>query len=272
MKKRFIVLIDFSQYSANLIRYASDWCEQINAQLLLIHQTTVLSPALSNYEVKQEITQQTNNDALKELRKLAAEIVPSTVNVSFWVSESHLNTIIPAMLTEPFDHLVFLGIKEAGIFKKIFLGSTAIEVIDNTDNIVIAMPKEITNYSHKKIFIAVAEKHPLNIVELNKFLEFVDPEDTELTFFYLAKPLEETADMKTYLTELSQQYADKYNSSFRIFEGNKPFDDIKEVINDKIDEILVIQKGSRFLNDQFFRKFLINELIYHGQTPMIVLP
>lgn len=272
MKKRFILLIDFSKYSANLIRYASEWCGQINAELLLIHQTTVLSPALSNYEVKQEITQHTNNEALKELRKLAQEIVPSTIKVSFWVSESHLNMIIPAMLTEPFDHLVFIGIKEAGLLKQIFLGSTAVEVIDGTDNIVIAMPKEISTFSHKKIFIAVTEKHPLNIGELDKFLGFIDPEDTELTFFYLAKPFEETANIQAYLSELSQSYADQYHSSFSIFEGSKPFEDIKEVINDKIDEILVIQKGSRFLNDQYFRKFLINELIYHGQTPMIVLP
>lgn len=272
MKKRFIVLIDFSKYSANLIRYAADWCAQIDAELLLIHQTTVLSPALADYQAKQEITQHTNNKSMTELKKLAREIIPSTIKISFWVSESHLNTIIPAMLTEAFEHLVFIGIKEAGLLKQIFLGSTAVDIIDHTKNIVIAMPKEISRFSHKKIFIAVAEKHPLNREELNKFLNFIDPQGTELTFFYLAKPSEETENIKKYLIELSQSYAGHYDSSYSVFEGNHPFEDIKEVINDKIDEILVIQKGSRFLNDQYFRKFLINELIYHGQTPMVVLP
>lgn len=36
--------------------------------------------------------------------------------------------------------------------------------------------------------------------------------------------------------------------------------------------MLVVQKGSRLLTDQLFRQFLINELVYEGQTPLIVLP
>ena len=44
------------------------------------------------------------------------------------------------------------------------------------------------------------------------------------------------------------------------------------VINNKIDEMLIVQKGSRLLTDQLFRRFLINELVYEGQTPLIVLP
>lgn len=272
MKKRFILLIDFSDYSPNLISYAAEWCEEIRAELLLIHRTTILSPALSDYEVKQEIIQTTNREALQKLRKLAAETVPPTVKVSFWVSESHLSIILRTMLREPFEHLVFLGLKEAGLLKQIFIGSTAVEVIESTNNIVIALPKEIGSFSHKKIFIAVNKEQNLNIDQLNKFLAFITPEDTVLTFFYLAKPYENTDGVTIQLQELSSSYADRFHSTFTVFQGSKPLEDIKKVINNKIDEILVIQKDSRLLSDQFFRKFLINDLIYHGQTPMIVLP
>lgn len=54
----------------------------------------------------------------------------------------------------------------------------------------------------------------------------------------------------------------------RIYEGSN----IKDVINSKVDELLVVQKGSRLFSDHLFRKFMINELVYEGQTPMIVLP
>jgi len=54
------------------------------------------------------------------------------------------------------------------------------------------MPKEIEVFSHKNIFVAVTEKHPLNLLELNKFLKLIDNENTSITFFYLSKPKEKT--------------------------------------------------------------------------------
>jgi len=74
------------------------------------------------------------------------------------------------------------------------------------------------------------------------------------------------------LRELCAMFVDRFNTDFAIYEGNNPFEDIKKVINNKIDELLIVQKGSRLLTDQLFRRFLINELVYEGQTPMIVLP
>lgn len=272
MKKRFIILIDFSEYSGNLIRYACDWGKQANAELLLVHQTIVLVPALTDNDSRQQIAQHTNDEALHELKNLAKELIPSTVKVSFSVSESLLQITLPELLEEPFDNLIFVGIKGTGLLKKIFLGSVALEVIDSTKNIIVAMPKEITTYSHKNIFVAVTEKHPLNLLELNKFLNFIDSENTSITFFYLAKPNEKTKNIEKYLTDLTIFFADRFNANFAVYEGSNTFTDIKEIINNKIDEILIVQKGSRLLTDQLFRKFLINELVYEGQTPLIVLP
>ncbi|MBW8331403.1 MAG: universal stress protein [Prolixibacteraceae bacterium] len=272
MKKRFIILIDFSEYSGNLIRYACDWGKQANAELLLVHQTIVLVPALTDNDSRQQIAQHTNDEALHELKNLAKELIPSTVKVSFSVSESLLQITLPELLEEPFDNLIFVGIKGTGLLKKIFLGSVALEVIDSTKNIIVAMPKEIATYSHKNIFVAVTEKHPLNLLELNKFLNFIDSENTSITFFYLAKPNEKTKNIEKYLTDLTVFFADRFNANFAVYEGSNTFTDIKEIINNKIDEILIVQKGSRLLTDQLFRKFLINELVYEGQTPLIVLP
>ncbi len=88
----------------------------------------------------------------------------------------------------------------------------------------------------------------------------------------MAKPNEKTKGIEKHLNELKEMFSDKYNTSFAIYEGNNPFSDIKKVVNNKIDEMLIVQKGSRLLTDQLFRRFLINELVYEGQTPLIVLP
>lgn len=272
MRKRFIILIDFSVYSANLIKYAYSWSQEINAELLLVHQTLVLTPGLSDNESREKIARQANEEALQKLKELAEDIISPTEKVSYSVSESHLQSTLSKLLEDPFENLIFVGLKGTGLLKKIFIGSVALQVIDNTGNIVVAMPKDMVNFSHKTIFVAVTEKHPLNILELNRFLSFIGKDKTTLTFFYLSKPLEKTKRIEKLLRDLTALFAPKFNTTFAIYEGRNSFEDMKEVINNKVDQLLVVQKGSRLLSDLLFRKFLINELVYNGQTPLIVLP
>lgn len=272
MTKRFIVLIDFSEYSSNLIKYACDWNKQVNAEILLLHQTIALTTSVIDDEVKQQVAERADYEALQKLKSLSKELIPNAFKVSYSVSENNMQLMLSELLAEPFEHLIFVGLKGTGLLKKIFLGSVALQVINNTNNTVIAMPKEIDTFSHKKIFVAVTEKHPFNILELNNFLKFIDKQNTNITFFYLAKPDEKTVGIETQLRELSEMFSHRFNVNYAIYQGHSPFDDIKKVINNKIDEMLIVQKGSRLLTDQFFRKFLINTLIYEGQTPLVVLP
>ena len=272
MTKRFILLIDFSEYSGNLIKYACDWSKQVNAEILLLHQTLVAAPALTENEGRVQIAQLANFEALQKLKLLANKLIQNAMKVSYSVSERNLQHTLTELLAEPFENLVFVGLKGTGILKKIFLGSTAIQIIDNTKNTVVAMPKEIGTFSHKKIFVAVTKRYPVNILELNNFLKYIDRENTSITFFYLAKPNEKTVGVENLLRGLSEIFSDRYNTDFSIYEGDNTFDDVKKVINNNVDEILVVQKGSRLLTDQLFRKFLINTLVYEGQTPLVVLP
>lgn len=272
MKKRFIILVDFSEHSSNLIKYASDWCKQVDAEILLLHQTIVLAPVLADYDIRQQIAENANKKALEELKIIANMQIPDSIKVSYSVSETHLLLTLPKLLAESHENLIFVGLKGTGLLKKTLLGSVAIQVIDNINNSVVAMPTKIDSFSHEKIFVAVTEKHPLNILELNNFLKFIDKQNTQITFFYLAKPNEKPAGIEKQLRELSELFADRFNTGFSIYEGNYAFEDIKKVINNKTNELLIVQKGSRLFTDQLFRKFLINELVYEGKTPLIVLP
>lgn len=272
MKKRFILLIDFSEYSANLLKYAYDWSRQINAELILVHQTIIIASAIADKESKGSITKQANDEALKRLKEFAGLVLAPSEKVSFVVSEISLQMTLSRLLDEPFENLIFVGLKGTGILKQLFIGSLAVQIIDNTKNIVIAMPNDLTRFSHEKIFVAVTETHPLNLLELNKFLSFLDKSTTNITFFYLAKPFEKTKEIEKLLRSLSEFFEDKFQTSYAIYEGNQSYENIKKVINNKVEELLIVQKGSRLLTDQFFRKFLINELVYEGQTPLVILP
>lgn len=272
MKKRFIVLIDFSAYSLHLLQYACDWSKQVDAEVLLLHQTLVFAPALADNETRKQIVFQTNTDALIQLKALVTDNHIQTGKISFYVTETSLNTTLERLLADPFDNLLFVGLKGTKRIKQLVLGSVALQVIEKNNNCVVALPAAITKFNHPRILVAVSEKHPLNILELNNFLKFVDSEATKINFFYLAKPKEETTGIEKQLRQLSELFADRFTTDYTLFEGDNPFNDIKNLINNKTDELLVVQKGTRYFTDQLFRKFMVSELVYEGETPLVVLP
>lgn len=272
MKKRFILLIDFSPLSGNLIQYACDWALQENAEILVVHETSPMIPGFSDNESRESIIKEINEEALLTLKNLVNEFLPPGLKANFLVSEKHLQLMVDELLEQDFEDLIFAGLKESGLFEKYFLKSKVLQLIENSDAIIVAMPQEIKNYSHDNIFVAISDKSDLNILELNNFLKFIDVNNTKITFFYLAKPNEETLEIERQLRNLTELFANRFNTSFEIYEANNPKKDIKKVINNKIDEILVVQRGSRLLTDQLFRRFLIHDLVHEGETPLVVLP
>lgn len=272
MKKRFIVLIDFSAESANLLRYAYDWGNKIHAEIVLVYQKTVMAPSLVDTKTREDIAEYAREEAIGKLKTLAEETVSNIERISYFVSEDHLQNMLIKLLEQDFEDLIFVNSKEVGGLRRLFVENTAVQVIDNSKNIVVAMPKDMIQFSHEKIFVAVTDKFPLNVVELNNFLRFIDKTKTSIIFFHLGKPNEEIHEMEKQLKDLVKLFSERYHAGYAVYEGSNALTDIKKVINNKIDELLVVQKGSRLLTDQLFRKFLINELVNEGQTPLIVLP
>lgn len=272
MSKRFIVFIDFSEHSINLIKYAYQWSIAAKAQLLLLHQSIVQSPALADFETKQEYIAKANEAALQKLKSLASDVLPHPENVQYHVSELDFQISLPQLLEEPFEDIVFVGIKGTSRMKKLFFGSYALNVINQIDNIVVGIPQTIDQYSHEKIFAAVNEKQPINTEALNNLFQFIDKEDTQITFFHLTKEEENTTEIEDTLKSLASHYAGDFKTHYAIYTGKNRIEDIKKVINNQIDEILVVQRSSPLLTDKLFRRFLIDDLVHEGETPLIVLP
>ena len=134
------------------------------------------------------------------------------------------------------------------------------------------MPKEIDAFSQSSIHVSVTEKYPLNILELNNYLKFLDDQQMKLHFFHLAAPHEDTQGIEKQLRELSELFAHRFETDFVIFEGADPLKEIKGIVKNRADEVLVVQRGSRLLTGRLFRRFLIDELVCDGQTPLVVLP
>lgn len=272
MDKRFIILIDFSEGSSNLIKYACHWNQQIDAALVLVHKMTVSMSPMTPNENKMEIIKQTHSKALNNIKELTKDIIPENTKVSYVVSEKDLTHILKELLDEDFDNLILVGLKHKKTVEKIVLGSTVVHLIDNIKNNIVAKPKDLDVSCKEKIFVAVSDKFPLNILALNNFLNFIKQDNTSITFFHISNHNGKEKEVTRILQELSDLFSARYKTDYRIYKSKKSVEDIKKIVNNVDNEILVVQRGTRFFTDKLFRKFLVNELIYEGNTPMMVLP
>ncbi len=272
MKNRFIVLIDFSPYSEHLLRFAHDWSRRSGADLLVFHNTLALSPLMTPYETKTKLIDAANREAREQLVRLTATALPGTTSIQHVVSEENLVAALRKLLKKPYNHLVFLGIKGTGLMKKLFIGSQAVNVIDGIDNLIVAMPQQAPCCAPDAIHVAVQKTYPLNLIELNKLLQLNGNEGSRIVFFSVVTPEDDQEATERYLRELSQLYSDRKEASYELYLGDHAWRDLKRIIQQKQNEFIVVQRGSRMFLDQIARKFLINDLVYEGHTPLIILP
>lgn len=272
MEKRFIVLIDFSEYSDDLLRYAYDWSMKTGAGLVLAHQTAVMSPAMADAATRVALTQVTNAEALARLERFAREILPDDVKIDYVASDQPIKKVFTKIREESSDFLVLMGLKGTGKLKQIFLGSFVIDVIDQADAIVVAMPRNVTRFLSEKIYVAVHSKHQLNTKALDTLLNFTKGQVREVSFFYMADTKIDLQDLEQYLAQLADEYKDRAKTDYSLYHGENVYDSIRKIINNQTTELLVIQRGSESLTHQPFRRFIINELVYEGKTPLVVLP
>lgn len=274
MKTRLIVLIDFSPYAETLLQLANTWCKLLHAELVLVHKVTGYAPAFAESDVRHQIIQVEKEEALAKLRTLAHENITTPKNIRYQVFKEGFLLFFPKLLRQGreqgFNDLIVLGLKGTGFLKKILVGSTATAIIEELNHPTVAVPVSVNKLIPKKFIVALSYKYPLNEAAFKQVLEAFQNNIQQLEFISVSA----TAESEDYLKGLQAQHQKSIPSSYRIFRGTQAdaFKEIKRYVHQQADSILVVQKGSRSLSDQVFRKFLINELVHDGSLPLIIVP
>ncbi|MGM0391537.1 MAG: universal stress protein [Bacteroidota bacterium] len=273
MKKRIITLIDFSSYSENLLNFTDSLADITKSDILLIHQVPIIVPVLSDDNSRKEIIELEKNEALKKLKDLAKERISPQKNIKYLVTQKPLIVLLPEIGSYDSDDLVLAGLKGTGILKKIFLGSTISKIIDDLNLVTIAVPLRTKDFKPEKLIIGINYRYPLNKSKLDHLLRTLDGCVQELEFISVITQDDKESDTLKYIKQLSEDYRIKVpNTNYKIFSGKNAFEEIKNFMPGDNKTFLVLQKGTRSLNDQVFRKFVVNDLIYHGTVPLIILP
>jgi len=269
---RLVVLVDFSPYTPTLLRLACNWQETFHLDLVFVHKMDGLAPTLSNKKRIDSIIafnkKEVENKLLKYLEESA--LSPDNNKTSFEVVSNQLTHYLEGFLKP--DDIILLGLKGTGFLKKLLIGSTATTLINHLNQIVIAVPQTIAYTVPMKLVLSCQEKHPINETALKSILMTIGQKIKEIELLTIIDGQAELEPGKRYLEQMRSKLGHGYKYTISIYENKDAFGEIKKRFSQCLDDFIVLQKGSRHLNDQLFRKFFINDLIHDGNTPLIILP
>jgi len=270
MKKsnRIIVLVDLTEYSVNLIDFALSFSECIDAKLVFVHQILGMVPAIADLESREEIIRVETLNAYSKLRKLTEGKVYT--KDSFNISQNSILSTLNELKDDNYTDWVFAGLKGTGLLKRLFIGSTTLSIINESDLLTVAVPTDSPLLIPKKLIVGVTYKYSLNKPQLNILLSALKEKIISVEFFTLLQEGDNEEKELEHLTELQKEF-EAYNSSIFLVKGEDKFEDLKKHVVQSEQPFLVLQQGSRSLEDKLFRKFMINEIVFSGHIPLIVL-
>jgi hypothetical protein len=134
----------------------------------------------------------------------------------------------------------------------------------------VAVPIQTEVSVRKKLLVGINRKYPLNKHQFKTVLSTLREHIRELEFFSILENNENETEARNYLSALQIEY-EAFSPVLQIYKGENAFGLLKNRVKHTADSFLVLQQGSRSLRDYLFRKFMINELVYNAQTPLIVL-
>jgi len=267
-KNRIITLIDFSDNSETLIKFSSEFSRIIDSSIVFVHSVPELSSTLTDLDVKKQIMDIGKEEAQEQLKALTKKYFFR--DGEFLVSEKAILTILEELKNEHYFDWVFVGFQGKGILKKIFIGSTTLKVIEDSELLTVAVPIQKEIFIPQKLTVAVSYKFPINIAQLNILLSNLSKQIKEIEFITVITETDDEDESIKYLLHLTLMYSE-YHAVMIPFLGKDAFLEIRVHMADKTDAFLVVQQGSRILSESLFKKFLINDLVYSNSIPLIVL-
>lgn len=266
------VLIDFSPNSENLLKYVADFNKSANFPVELIHRNSIHIPGTAESSSRDEILNSSNAEVKNRIQIKASQYFNKD-NTQVRVSKEPLVNILNSSLAENPKQLTFFGLKGISLFKKLFVGSVAVKLVEKYNGILVGIPKNLDQFKVSHLYVGVSSKYSINTIEFNRLLDFYQRFITRVTFFTMVKNNDEDKNsLENTLSELANIFSSRVKSDYEIFETNAISRDVHYLIGDPDNSLLVLQRGSRLLNDQFFRNMFINELIYQSKLSLAILP
>jgi len=272
MIRKLYVLLDFSVYSKSELQLAKKWSDWYNLEIIVLHEMEMPLPTMASYEQRLKILYDQKREVSKLWFPLVEEVFGNTHLLKFEILDEPLISYLKKHLGSSGEDLIMMGLKGSGKLKQIFIGSMVNMVVEQLNHITIAVPKNLGDFEPNQLLVSVHPKFDFNEDAFEQLMEVIPKSIHTVQFMSVVTEDDDKEEIRKFLRQISSSNYKGLKCKTAIFSGNDAFAEIKNHFSGRNDFILVLQKGSRSFSDKIFRKFMVNELVYDGSIPLIILP
>lgn len=262
-----LALADDSPYATDVLQMARDLAGWTCGEVHVMSQVEMVMPALVDSTTKVHMQQEAMDARRQELEQhLKALGIQARTTV---VARGLLDEAMAAL---DGDGFVVVGLKGSGGLRRIFIGSTVVKLIDRTTVPVLAVPQGNHLRPPLHLYVAVAPDGPFTPASLQHLVSRLGDKVGRITFF---TSVDQGAPSEQALERLRKAQAEcglALPTEVELHQGAEGLSALKQHVADHPNALLVLNRGGRELLDQLFRRFFINELVYEGHVPMVVMP
>ncbi|GEP51101.1 hypothetical protein FNO01nite_17730 [Flavobacterium noncentrifugens] len=274
--KKILFPTDFSEVSKNAFVYALKLAENIDAEIITLHVYEL--PVVNNtdgfpsylveiYDVVELSQFESYKGQIPLLRDIAEANNLGHIKLSHELLMGDLvGNIKEISKKEQIDYIV-LGTKGASGLKETFLGSTASDVLSNTDAIVLAIPEK-SHYSQIKNIAFTSRFREKDRAALLKLLKLANGFAAKVHCLYVKTP---SSDLKEVVLADWQLLFKNENVDFHIVENENVEETILHFTETENIDLLAMLHYKRSFLEGLFHFSLTKKIVHHVQIPILAL-
>lgn len=270
MKRRFIILIDFSDHSETLLKFSYNWALHAGAELLLVHHVVRPTPALGDSETLSKIKRNVIEQTQVRLKSFAERILGPDASLQYHTDLYNVSSAVVSLQQPDTIDYLFVGMNDKTGLENLIMASTALKLTNHVGSIIIALPTTAIDFRFENLHVAIKQAYALNELRFEELLAITTGKISQVNFFSMLNRGDDSTKALAYLKNISARYGGQVPVSCNVFVASNTATAIKEYMKTN-KGVLVIQKGPRNFID-IFRKFFTTEIVNHARVPVVILP
>jgi nucleotide-binding universal stress UspA family protein len=266
--KKIIVPTDFSKNALKALKYATNLVNKTKASITLVHAYQINSGTGRMVSFEHIVLE----DKEQEMKSLIREIKPllgDQIALDSLVKNGNAQGIITETANNIGADLILMGTTGAGGMKKLFMGSTASNVIKNTEIPVLAIPEAYEGENMDEITFAVDNKTLKDNTILNPLLELVKINNAHLNLLIVVNedkdPIGIDEDLLNYIAQNEIKFGYSKISADSVSQG------IKNYIQHKGSNLLCLVHHNRAWFENIFHRSVSENMAFETHIPLMVL-
>jgi len=275
--KKILVPTDFSEDSANAIKFAYSFSKENDSKfsLLNVYNFAVYDPNMPP-EILADVIKQSGENSRQGLDLLIDEFektYPDFKNFMIDKITAEGNTIecIESAVEEGNFDLIIMGTKGASGIAEVLIGSNAYSVLAKSHVPVLVVPEKSTYKGLENILYAV-DLTCSELPAINGLERLMDLKKKDITFLHLSGELEEdlTDDEKKYFDELKNKLND-VSFKFEFAKCVNVTECLEKMIHTLKADLLIVSKKKRDFLENLFHSSVSKKLACHTDVPLLAL-